>query len=209
MKKLLLVLAFPLLLVSCGKANAGKEVSFAGMAEKMEAPQALPKALRSVGKFSGSIKTVNGSLIGMTADINKSVSGNVTYGFDNAGVAQIEGTATQPDQTFKPHQLNYGRLAASTIEEVEQTFPANGYSVTWHTSAKYYVAPFRIVWELAAYDSNEAGAQAVYYQCYDMTYNDQQWLTKLHYIGKINYFHNGQAAYYTADTTGTYSYTYY
>ena len=208
MKKLLLVLAFPMLLISCGKANAKQEVTFARVAEEMEAPQVLKKALKAVGKFSGSVKTLNGALIGMSEDINNSISATLTYTFDNDGVAHIE-SGVKPTGAIDPYQLKYGGLALSAQSTIHQAFPATGYEVDWLANARSYINPIGIDWELVAYDTNASGGQAVYYQRFNLTFNEDQWLTKCHYIAKINYFENGQSAYYVCDTTATFSYTYY
>ena len=207
MKKLLLVLAFPMLLISCGKANAQQEVTYAGIAAAMEAPQALRRAVKSVGKFSGTAKTQNGQLIGMEADLNNKIGGTCSYSFDNANNAVLE-TGTQPASTTAPYQFNFARLALSAQETVEQTAP-NGNTLTWFCFSTYYVNPLRVVWELVSAQTNAAGGQALYYQKYDLTFNKDQYLSKCDYVGKINYFQDGQAAFYVCETTGTYSYNYY
>lgn len=207
MKKLLLVLAFPMLLISCGKANAQQEVSYAGIAAEMEAPQALRRAVRSVGKFSGSRKTQNGQLIGMQEDMNQNINGTCTYSFNNNNEGVLD-TGTQPPSTSAPYQLNYAKLAATAKESVEQTAP-NGQTLTWLAFSSYYISPLRVVLELVSAQANASGGQAVYYQKFDLTFNKEQYLSKLEYTAKINYFQDGQAAFFVAQTTGTYSYTYY
>lgn len=211
MKKLLVLFALPLLLVSCGKADKQRESSYPEMNATIE-PLALTKNAESaIGKFSGTIKTTNGALIGMAADLNEKVSGTVTYSV--APDRTVSTTDEQPNKTFKPFQLGFPQLVAAEVEQTQQVInegQPNEFTITWFWSVQYYVNPLEIVREGVTAFTFPAAPSVVWmwYRYADWTFNEEQWLTKLHYVEKIRCFKDGQEAVYVADTVGTYTYNY-
>lgn len=195
MKKLLLVLAFPLLLVSCGKANQQEEVTFAGMCAAIKVASATKKPTKAVGKYSG---TANGNKVNST----------ITFTPDGAGGISQDKPLPTAVGTQKPGQLTFAVLAAAGQDTFEQQVPGSTDTVTWFLFSKYYVNPFRLVTEAVYANSPSANVQNLFYQKWDYTFNSEQWVTKLHYEARVNRFADGSETSYVWDLLNTFTYTF-
>lgn len=195
MKKLLLVLAFPLLLVSCGKANQQQEVSAGRLAAEMKVPSATKKPTKAIGKYSG---TANGNKINST----------ITFTPDGAGgIAQDKDLPTAVG-TQKPAQLTFALLVYASQDTFDQQVPGTSNTVTWNLYSRFFINPFGMVIEAVHAQNALDGSQNVFYQKWDYTFNSEQWVTKLHYEARVNSFRNGQQTTYVWDLVNTFTYTF-
>lgn len=202
MKKILVALTLPALLVSCSNQANFKEVSYAEFASKVQEPSTLKKPTKCVAKYSGSIKSHNADMIPGWTIPDQNIKATCKFNIASDGdVTLVDGSV--PTFSQPPSRLSFQMLELFETEERTDTL---GFTLTCD-STYYLGAVLKAINECVGFKTISGGNAVIYYM-FDYTYNTNQWVSELHCSARLNYYKNTLTAYAKADVTATYSYTY-
>lgn len=145
MKKLYLLFALPLILVSCTNKNQQRKVSKAEFIESWKAQQSNRTPRFAVGHYSYSYDSYNMVVLGST-DEHEKEDDTVRYTFANDGTFTYD-HAPQYSDYSKPFYFS-----AESIIETEDTYDQYGGCMIF----EFYVNPLTIVMSIVLTDSNES-----------------------------------------------------